>query len=210
MEKRVTTPYAWLAVVGQKLFRIRLLVGLSVVFAGLEWISPKPFLGGQYRILHVCALLVIAAGLAVRAWGAGSAGIHTRSGDIEAPCLATGGAYAFVRNPIYIGSLCIGLGMSMLISDPRAFLFAAAAFGILYFTIVPAEEAFLSQRFGARYTEYCNAVPRLIPRFTPWHGQTRTRFHWQAIRGECIILLVLILIYAALWFEEYLDKLGVA
>jgi protein-S-isoprenylcysteine O-methyltransferase Ste14 len=193
---------ARLATVGRKLFRIRLLIGIGVALAGLEWISPTPFFQNQYRVVHACALLVVAMGLALRAWGAGSAGFHTRSAFIEAPRLATGGAFAHVRNPIYMGSICIGLGMSMLITDPKALLLAAFVFAILYFTIVPAEEAFLRQKFGAEYLDYCNAVPRLIPRLTPWRGRTKTRFQWQAVRGECNILLVLVIIYAVLTLER--------
>src|SRR5258708_729222 len=100
--------------------------------------------------------------------------------------------------------------MSMLITDPKALLFAAFAFGILYFTIVPAEEAFLLRKFGAGYLDYCEAVPRLIPRLTPWRGRTKTRFQWQAVRGEGNILLILVIIYAALLLEKYLDHIGVA
>jgi protein-S-isoprenylcysteine O-methyltransferase Ste14 len=197
-----------LASVGGKLFRLRLLVGLAVTAVGLEVLSPTPFYAEPYRIVHIFALVLIAAGLVLRAWGAGSAGTHTRSATIEAERLATGGAFAYVRNPIYLASICIGIGMATLIGDPAAFLLASVAFGILYFSIVPAEEAFLLRQFGQQYRRYQEAVPRLFPRLTPFPGREQRPFHWRAIRGELLIALLLIVIYCAVQFEEHLDKIG--
>jgi len=199
---------ALLAFIGSKLFRLRLVVGLIVTLVGLELVRPTPFSGKQYRIIHAFALIWIAAGLALRAWGAGSAGIHTRSGIIEAARLATGGAFAYVRNPIYLGSMCIGFGMAALIGDPWAFLLASVTFGILYFSIVPAEEEFLFQQFAHEYRRYQEAVPRFFPRLRPFPGREQRPFEWRAVLGELFMALFLIGIYFALLLEEYFDKKG--
>jgi len=199
---------ARLAYIGGKLFRVRLAVGLIVTLAGLELVRPTPFFGSRYRLIHAFALVLIAAGLALRAWGAGSAGSHTRSGVIEAARLATGGAFAYVRNPIYLGSMWIGFGMAALIGDPWAFLLAAVAFGILYFSIVPAEEEYLFRRFGQEYRRYRESVPRFIPRLRPFPGREQMPFAWRAVYGELFMALFLTGIYIALLFEEYFDKIG--
>ncbi len=197
-----------LSKIGRKLFPFRLVIGVVVALGTLKWLSLAPFFGTDYRILHSIALAVIGAGLSLRAWGAGSAGFHTRSERIEAPQLATGGAFAYLRNPIYAGSICIGIGMSMLVGDPKAFLFAAIAFAILYFSIVPAEEDFLLRQFGKEYLLYRQAVPRMIPRLRPWPGRKTAPFHWAAVLGEGWILLVLLGIYGAMALEEYWDHIG--
>jgi protein-S-isoprenylcysteine O-methyltransferase Ste14 len=191
-----------LGALGRRLFPFRLPIGLAFAILAAKWIHPGPFFAPQHRVVHSIALVVIAAGLALRAWGAGSAGFHTRTAQIEAPRLATSGPFAHLRNPIYLGSILLGAGMSLLIGDPLAFVFAAAAFALLYLGIVPAEEEFLRGQFGDEYRRYCDAVPRFIPRLTPWAGRTRTAFHWQAIRGELGILAILFVIYAALLLKE--------
>jgi protein-S-isoprenylcysteine O-methyltransferase Ste14 len=201
-------PIKTLADIGRKIFPVRLAVGLLAVLAGLATLHPVPFFGFGYRIVHALALALISAGLALRAWGAGSAGKHTRSGIIEATQLSTGGAFAYVRNPIYLGSIAIGFGMSALIGDPIAYILTCAAFGFLYFSIVPAEEEFLSREFGEQYRAYKLAVPRLLPRFNAFPDAHKCPFIWKAVRGELLVVLLLTGIYCALLCENYLRHTG--
>jgi protein-S-isoprenylcysteine O-methyltransferase Ste14 len=205
----IKEPVGWqsrLAAAGRRLFGKRLFVGLIIAFAGLEVLTPKPFFSPGHRAAQACALLFVAAGLALRAWGSGCAGFHTRSARIEAPRLITGGPFAYVRNPIYTGTMCLGFGMAALIGDPLAYVLAALAFAILYFSIVPAEESFLQQQFGEAYARYRRAVPRIIPRLTPWRESDPVVFQWRAAIGEGFIALITAGIYVALHVEEYLDR----
>jgi protein-S-isoprenylcysteine O-methyltransferase Ste14 len=197
----------WLAAFGKKVFSVRLLVGLGITLVGLEVLVPKPFFAEGQRAVQIAALALIAAGLGLRAWAAGCAGGHTRSEEIQAPSLVTAGPFAYMRNPIYGGTICIGLGMVMLIGDPWGFAFTTIAFVILYVTIVPAEEAFLSRTFGQEYARYRSAVPRFIPRLRAWSGRMEKSIQWRPMLGEVGIALLLALIYSALWFEEYLDNI---
>jgi protein-S-isoprenylcysteine O-methyltransferase Ste14 len=191
---------------GRRLFGWRLIVGLAVAAVGIEWLAPVPFFAPGHRLGQSMAILVAVAGLALRAWGSGCAGGHTRTAQIEAPQLVTGGPFAYVRNPIYTGTMCLGFGMAGLIGDPKAYLLAALAFGILYVGIVPAEEEFLSRQFGAAYAKYRAEVPRFLPRLRPWPGRVRPGFQWRAARGELGIALWAAGIYLALLGEEWLDK----
>jgi protein-S-isoprenylcysteine O-methyltransferase Ste14 len=147
-------------------------------------------------VFQSLAILFAAGGLALRAWGSGCAGRHTRTATIEAPRLITDGPFAYMRNPIYTGTMCLA----------KAYLLTGLAFFCLYLGIVPAEEEFLHQQFGADYARYCAAVPRFLPRIRPWPGRVRRAFHWQAARGEFVIALWATGIYLALWGEEWLDK----
>jgi protein-S-isoprenylcysteine O-methyltransferase Ste14 len=165
-----------------------------------------PFFAPGHRLFQSAAILFALGGLALRAWGGGCAGRHTRTGQIEAPQLVTGGPFAYLRNPIYLGTMCLGFGMAALIGDPKAYVLAALAFVFLYLGIVPAEEAFLRQQFGAAYTRYCAEVPRFLPRLRPWPGRMKQAFQWRAARDEITIALWAMGIYLALWGEEWLDK----
>src|SRR5436190_21382 len=85
-------------------------------------------------------------------------------------------ANRFARNPIYLGSMVLGLGMVGLIGDARLFPLYLAAFAFLYTILIPAEERFLLTTYGAQYEAYRSAVPRFIPRMQPWPGKTERPF----------------------------------
>ena len=135
------------------------------------------------------------AGLGARVLAAGFAGRHTRSSKIEGSRLATAGPYAHVRNPIYLGSVILGIGMVFLIGDRRLLLPCTLTFLALYFGMIPAEEEFLSQKFQDQYAVYCRNVPRLIPRITGWPEAGKTPFDWGAVGGEWQLSLIL----AGIW-----------
>src|SRR5882757_6449645 len=139
---------SFLSWLGRQLFGRRLYVGLAVALVGCELLEPRPLFAAPHRGTQLLSLGIIALGIFLRVWASGCAGAHTRDARIRAPRLVTAGPYAHVRNPIYLGTILIGLGMSGLIGDPLAFALTGLALGTLYFTLVPAEEEFLRTQFG--------------------------------------------------------------
>jgi len=91
-------------------------------------------------------------------------GIGTPAPMAPTERLVIGGAYRFVRNPMYIavGSVILGqallLGRPVLLAYLAGFAIAVAAFVRLY------EEPTLEARYGAEYVTYCETVPRWWPR----------------------------------------------
>ena len=82
--------------------------------------------------------------------------------------LVIGGAYRYVRNPMYLALEAVIVGQALFLGQP-ALLAWAAAFGIAVFTFVRLyEEPTLAQQFGQSYEEYRGAVPGWLPRRTPW------------------------------------------
>lgn len=77
--------------------------------------------------------------------------------------LTTQGIYALTRNPLYLGSLIIGLGFGCLGGHVVWLALCAVLFGWIYRLIIVAEERFLTARYGAEFDEYCKAVPCLFP-----------------------------------------------
>jgi protein-S-isoprenylcysteine O-methyltransferase Ste14 len=77
------------------------------------------------------------------------------------------GLNRFVRNPIYIGYVAWILGLGLYYRSISIILFAVAAFLLIHTFVVFAEEPGLRRRFGVQYENYCRAVPRWLPRFTP-------------------------------------------
>src|SRR5437868_3363307 len=107
-----------LARLGRWVFPRRLFVWFPVILLGLLLVHPHRLSGAAAWLTNGASLLLVLGGLALRAWGGGSAGLHTRTDDISAPQLVTGGPFAHVRNPIYLGSIVMAIGMVGLLHDP--------------------------------------------------------------------------------------------
>jgi protein-S-isoprenylcysteine O-methyltransferase Ste14 len=74
--------------------------------------------------------------------------------------LATGGIYAYMRNPMYVGAIVILAGRAAaLASDWMAILLVPTAL-VLHFGVVRREERYLEARFGEDYRRYKASVPR--------------------------------------------------
>jgi protein-S-isoprenylcysteine O-methyltransferase Ste14 len=79
--------------------------------------------------------------------------------------LAMTGPYAHTRNPLYLGSMLIAAGFAVaLLSWPVA-LVLALGFTVIYVPVIASEERFLRAAFPD-FDEYCQRVPRMIPRLT--------------------------------------------
>ncbi|MBS2026976.1 MAG: isoprenylcysteine carboxylmethyltransferase family protein [Deltaproteobacteria bacterium] len=157
---------------GRVLFQIRSWSPLPVVAAVLALLAfvpgpaPTP---AMERVLVALGLLACALGQALRAWVLGlvQAGTSGQNDYLEAVHLNTAGPYAHVRNPLYVGNFLICLGLALAAGNLWAALLGLGFFAFEYAFIVPAEEGFLRERFGAAYDAYCAAVPRWLWRLTP-------------------------------------------
>jgi protein-S-isoprenylcysteine O-methyltransferase Ste14 len=87
--------------------------------------------------------------------------------------LVVRGPYRFVRNPMISGVVFILAGEALLLlSRPHA-LWALTFLCINLVYIPLLEEPFLRDRFGDSYREYCQHVPRIVPRLRPWSRAMR-------------------------------------
>ena len=82
--------------------------------------------------------------------------------------LVVSGPYAYVRNPMITGVVLILLAESLIFYSSALCIWSIvfACVNIIYFIL--SEEPGLRKRFGKEYEEYCNNVPRIVPRLTPW------------------------------------------
>ena len=114
------------------------------------------------------------AGELIRCWAVGYSGVTTRNDAVTAPKLVTGGPYAYVRNPLYLGNFLTAAGFAIAFtgknsrSARRALVGGSlGAMAAIYATIVPHEEEFLKSSFGEAFERYRACVPRLVPRIVP-------------------------------------------
>lgn len=111
-------------------------------------------------------------GEALRVWA---------SGHIEkTERLATGGPYAHTRNPLYLGSLLIALGVALACSSPWVVLAVAAYFLAFYPAVMREESAFLARKFPQDWAAWAGAVPSFWPRPAP-AGPRASRFEWRRV-----------------------------
>ena len=82
--------------------------------------------------------------------------------------LVVQGPYRHVRNPMISGVLSILLGESVLLGSGPVFIFALLFVTINHVYFITSEEPGLMRRFGEEYLRYRKAVPRWVPRLTPW------------------------------------------
>lgn len=82
--------------------------------------------------------------------------------------LVAAGFYRHVRNPMYVGVISAILGQAMVFSDAGLVLYAAILWSAFHLFVVFFEEPNLAHEFGAAYETYRAAVPRWVPRLTPW------------------------------------------
>jgi protein-S-isoprenylcysteine O-methyltransferase Ste14 len=118
-------------------------------------------------------LLLACAGEALRLWA---------SGHIEkTKSLATGGPYAHSRNPLYVGSLLIALGVAVACASPWVVLAVVVYFLAFYPRVMREEAAFLAQKFPVAYAAWAAIVPLFWPRLAP-AGPRESRFDWSRVR----------------------------
>ncbi len=73
------------------------------------------------------------------------------------------GPYAYVRNPLYLGSIIIALGFALAARDVWVGVAIVMLFAFIYWPVIRAEEKFLRHQF-AEYRSYAEGVPRFLPR----------------------------------------------
>lgn len=113
----------------------------------------------------------LAVGVAIAGGGfafmANGHGLFTELGTSVRTCrpateLATGGAYRFSRNPMYVGFVAILLGIGVAIGGLLTMLSAVVMFLFLDRYVIPREERYLLRRFGGAYEAYKRRVRRWL------------------------------------------------
>jgi protein-S-isoprenylcysteine O-methyltransferase Ste14 len=158
-------------------------------------IFPPPRTAG-----FVVALPLIALGGGLRAWGAG----HLVKNDR----LTTTGPYAYLRHPLYLGTILIATGFGVWAGG----WLSLGVLGLLWpwfaFRYFPRKERSESRRleaaYGEQFVRYRKEVPALWPRLRPWQGEPviGPQGRWAFARyddnnelGTLIALLVGVLIF---------------
>lgn len=132
-------------------------------------------LGGALAALVVLfGIALVAAGFALWLW---TVRLFSRIGEgTLAPWdptrkLVVAGPYRHVRNPMITAVVAVLVGEASLFGSLGILIWATAFFSVNHAWFLLGEEPGLERRFGDEYRAYRDAVPRWIPRRTPWSSR---------------------------------------
>jgi len=148
----------------------RVRVWLPPIFVIVAILLRKP----AWNLWGIPFVLV---GESIRTWAAGNL--------VKDETLTVGGPYAYVRNPLYLGSLLNTVGFLGILGDwALAGVFVVIALAI-YIPTVKQEEDYLRRMHGDAFDAYRQATPGIVPRLAPAHieieGLQESRFEWRRV-----------------------------
>ena len=79
-----------------------------------------------------------------------------------AQSLQTSGIYAFSRNPMYLGLLCLYVGIAIFKGNMWTIILAPVVILIIQAYVIKKEEQYLMRAFGEQYMTYAKKVRRWI------------------------------------------------
>ncbi len=171
----------------QLLSRWRVRVSLLSVLIALVLARPN-----TYSILAGMGFIIL--GLLWRGWACG----HLTK-DRE---LTTSGPYRYTRNPLYLGSLLIAIGVT---ASSRSWWVAALFvlnFLALYSAAIFREKKAMQELFPDAYSEFSRQVPLFFPSWKPNSQAHSKAFSWarykvnkeyRALQAAALFLLLLTL-----------------
>ena len=115
----------------------------------------------------------VIAGLLIRLWSNGYA--------IKNDKLTTSGPYAFVRNPLYLGTFLVAVGMAVVLKMQWVGVVFLLAMGAMYYKTIQDEQGMLTAKFGDAYRKYKAKVPAMVPTLIPYSEGKKWPFNLQRL-----------------------------
>ena len=195
--------------VGNFLFRYRNGLGPLLFLPALLGGRPRfPADSAELNLLLDCAGIALAlAGQLLRIVTIGFEYIERggRNRQVYASKLVQGGVFALCRNPLYVGNLLLAAGLALVVHSALFYLLVLPLVGYAYVAIVAAEEAFLHEKFGAEYAQYCRRVNRWLPHVRGWRAAVAgMRFNWRRVlvkEYNTVFVVLLTLAAVKLWAD---------
>jgi hypothetical protein len=152
----------------------------------VHWNNPHGDL--LARVIFGFGALLVGAAAAIRTWAA--AYLRTdvvHDTKLHTETLVADGPYRYVRNPLYLGTFLLSIGLGLLASR-LGFVILAVGAAIRILRLIGREEAELEQERGESFREFCRRVPRLLPSLRRRVPGSGLKPQWgQALRGEAFM-----------------------
>jgi protein-S-isoprenylcysteine O-methyltransferase Ste14 len=141
-----------------------LALGVVVIGIALDWLAPAYvltiLLTFEERLVVGVILVTAGLGLALLAITVfRSAGTHVEPWK-PSTALVTQGIFAWLRNPMYVGTILMLAGMAILLASDWMLVMTFVFVLVIHFGVVLREEIYLDAKFGEAYRQYRANVPR--------------------------------------------------
>ena len=166
----------------------------------VEWIGRlrgvAPTDAANHWIFAIAAVFCIAAA-ALRTWGTAYLNSNVMVDKrLHTTRLVADGPYRFVRNPLYLGNILLGIGFGLMASRIGFFILVLGMIFFDYRLILREESGILASQ-GESYRAYCAAVPRLFPAVRPRVPSAGSTPRWgDGLLGEAFMWVLALSILA--------------
>ena len=152
--------------VSQGLTRARVPLGWALGLAALYLARPN---GASLAV----GLFVAGLGEACRIWAAG----HLKRWK----GLTRSGPYAWTRNPLYLGSLFVGIGFALAAARWEVGVLLVVLLAAVYRPVIQTESARLAETYPEAYADYAREVPLFFPRPPKKSAASQGSFSWRRV-----------------------------
>ncbi|MGA2269086.1 MAG: methyltransferase [Bryobacteraceae bacterium] len=168
-------------------------------------------LNSPLAVRWIRAILAVGTSIAtlaalVRSWA--EAYLHSsvvHDGELHSDRLVADGPYRRVRNPLYLGTILLAVGLGLMASR-TGFFVLAGGMTLFAYRLILREEAGLLESQGEGYRRFFEAVPRLWPSLRPrvpaggrrpnWvDGFAGETFMWSFAIGMAVFVVTLRIVH---------------
>ena len=139
-------------------------------------------------IIEWFGYLLLLAGISLRMWST------LYIGQRKSKQLITDGPFSMCRNPLYLGSSLIAVGVSLCFENFVLLAFVLIVLVPIHLLVIFAEEKKLASDFGATYEQYKKKVPRLWPAFSKFKTSSVIEVSTRALTKATMEMVLLLLI----------------
>jgi len=137
-------------------------LGFLVAATVLDAIAPLHFLGAHAIVRYVIGAVLglggfVMIGLGTRRFVAAGTNIPP---NLPTTALVVDGIYERTRNPLYLGSVLVYVGLSIAAGSLWAILFSVPLLWVMNVGVIAREERYLERKFGDAYRAYKARVRR--------------------------------------------------
>jgi protein-S-isoprenylcysteine O-methyltransferase Ste14 len=159
---------------------------VNVIWALVQWTNLRSSV--SVHLIFAFGALLVGLAAALRTWAAA----YLRSDVVHDPALHTeklvaDGPYRHLRNPLYLGTflLCVGIGF---LASRSGFVVLVGGAALRISRLIGREEDELAKQQGLNFREFCRRVPRLLPSLRSRVPSAGLSPQWgQAFRGEAFM-----------------------
>jgi protein-S-isoprenylcysteine O-methyltransferase Ste14 len=154
-------------------------------------------------IMEFFGYLFLLSGLTIRIW------CIFYIGNRKSKEIVTTGPYSLCRNPLYVGTFLLAIGVGLCFENVVMLLLVPAVLIPVHLLTVRMEESYLEVQFGEPYQLYKQKVPRFWPRFSNYNSPDSIEVDVHSIRRIAANTIGLLLLPQLEDFLEILHGHGI-